>query len=161
MRRWEALVLFDDEIREAATKLIAFGPAWVERLGEAFFALSEDRKYLPNIVARLTEEAERLAKETERAAALAWVATFNTTADGIEVSEEALAILIEALANGYQLAKESDGAISATRSSATSFLRSNADILRFGKFFLVKTTSKPGDADNPDLTASEPEQEDV
>jgi hypothetical protein len=156
MRRWEALVLFDDEIREAATKLIPFGPAWVEKLGEAFLALNEDRKYLPNIVARLTEEAERVAKETEHAAALAWVATFTTTADGNETSEEALAILIEALANGYQLAKDSDGAICATRSSATSFLRSNADIVRFGKFFLVRTASKPGETDSPDLTASEP-----
>jgi hypothetical protein len=48
MRRWEALVLFDDEIREAATKLVPFGAVWVDRLGEAFFALNEDRKYLPS-----------------------------------------------------------------------------------------------------------------
>jgi hypothetical protein len=141
MTRWEALVRFDDEIREAAGKLVPFGSEWVDKLGEAFFTLNEDRTYLPNIVARLTEEAEWLAKEAKRAAALAWVATFSTTTDGEETSEEALAILIEAQAIGYQLAKDSDGTIRVTRNSSTSFLRSNADIVRFGKFFLGSTSS--------------------
>jgi histidinol-phosphate/aromatic aminotransferase/cobyric acid decarboxylase-like protein len=135
MTRWEALVRFDDEIREAAMKLIPFGWEWVEQLGEAFFALNEDRKYLANIVARLTEEAERLAVQAKHAAALAWVATFTTTADGEETSEEALAILIEAQAIGYQLAEDCDGTIRITRNTSTSFLRSNTDIVRFGTFF--------------------------
>ncbi len=128
MTRWEALVRFDDEIREAATKLMPFGSEWVDKLGEAFFALNEDRKYLPNIVARLMEEAKH-------AAALAWFATFSMTADGEKTSEEALAILIEAQAIGYQLARDRDGAIRITRNTSTSFLRSNADIVRFGTFF--------------------------
>jgi hypothetical protein len=81
MTRWEALVLFDDEIREAAAKLFPFGSVWVDRLGEAFFALNEERKYLPNIVARLKEEAERLAQEAEHAAVLGWIATLSVTAD--------------------------------------------------------------------------------
>jgi hypothetical protein len=140
MTRWEALVRFDDEIREAAAKLIPFGSEWVDKLGEAFFALNEDRKYLPNILARLTEEAERLAEEAAHAAVLTWVATFSTTADVDETSEEALAILIEARANGYQLAKDHDGTIRITRNTSTSFVRSNADIVRFGKFFLKTAT---------------------
>jgi hypothetical protein len=135
MTRWEALVRFDDEIREAAVKLIPFGSEWVDKLGEAFFALNEDRKYLPNMIARLTEEAERLREETKHAAALAWVATFSTTAAGEETSEDALAILIEAQAIGYQLAKDPDGTIRITRNTSTSFLRSNDDIVRFGTFF--------------------------
>ncbi|MEH2486452.1 hypothetical protein [Bradyrhizobium sp. AZCC 2230] len=69
MTRWEALVRYDDEIREAAAKLIQFGSHSVAKLGEAFFALDEDRKYLPNIVARLTEEAALEALEAERAEA--------------------------------------------------------------------------------------------
>lgn len=72
MTRWDALVQFDDEIREAATQLLPFGSSCVERLGDAFFALNEDRKYLANIFARLTEEAERPTVEAERAAAHAW-----------------------------------------------------------------------------------------
>jgi len=48
MTRLEALVRFDEELREAAEKLLPFGPEWVDKLGEAFFALNEDRKYLPN-----------------------------------------------------------------------------------------------------------------
>jgi hypothetical protein len=135
MTRWEALVRFDDEIRNAAAKLIPFGPQWVDKLGEAFFALNEDRKYLPNIVAGLTDEAEWLAQMAAHAAAQAWVATFARTADGDETSEEALAILIEAQALGYQLAKDPDGTIRISRSTSTSYLRSNEEIVRFGKFF--------------------------
>ena len=44
MTRWEALVRFDDEIGQAAMKLLPFSSAWVDKLGEAFFALNEDRK---------------------------------------------------------------------------------------------------------------------
>ncbi len=31
MTRWEALVRFDEEIRQAAMKLMPFGPAWVDK----------------------------------------------------------------------------------------------------------------------------------
>ena len=148
MTRWEALIRFDDEIREAAAKLIPFGSEWVDKLGEAFFALNEDRKYLPNIVARLTDEAERLAEEAAHAALLTWVATFSTIADGEETSEEALAILIEAQANGYQLAKDRDGTISITRGSSISYVRSNAEVVRFGKFFLKTASKLAGETDN-------------
>ncbi|MGY4437019.1 hypothetical protein ACVWWO_009496 [Bradyrhizobium sp. F1.13.1] len=65
MTRWEALVRFDDEIRDAATKLMPFGSFWVDRLGQAFFALNEDRAYLANIVSRLVEEAAFEAREAE------------------------------------------------------------------------------------------------
>ena len=129
MTRWEALVRYDDEIREAATKLMPFGSTWVDKLGEAFLALNEDRKYLPNIVARLTEEAER-------AVVAHWLATFARTADGETTSEEALAVLADLQAMGYRLARADDGTIEASRSSATSYLRSNADILRLGKILL-------------------------
>jgi hypothetical protein len=58
MTRWEALIRYDDEIRAAAEALFPYGTASVDKLGEAFFALNEDRRYLPNIVAQLTKEAE-------------------------------------------------------------------------------------------------------
>jgi len=129
MTRWEALVRYDDEIREAATKLMPFGSIWVDKLGEAFLALNEDRKYLPNIVVRLTEEAEQ-------AVVAQWRATFSRTADGETTSEEALTVLAELQAKGYDLTRAEDGTIAASRDSGTSFLRSNADILRLGKILL-------------------------
>ena len=133
MTRWEALVKFDDEIREAASKLIPFGAEWVDQLGEAFIALNEDRKYLPNIVARLTEEAKRTVF-------LNWLAPFSETADGERTSEEALAVLVDAQGKGFDLSKNGDGAIVIKRNTSTSFLRSNADILRFRKMLDRSTT---------------------
>jgi hypothetical protein len=128
MTRWEALVRYDPEVREAALQLMPFGSTWVDRLGEAFAALNEDRKYLPNIVTELVKEAEHLEM-------LAWLQRFAKTEDGESTSKEALAILIEAKAAGYQLTKEQDGTIKASRDGlGTSSLRSNADILRFSQF---------------------------
>jgi hypothetical protein len=110
-------------------------------MGEAFFALNEDRKYLPNIVARLTEEAELvvqyLAEQAKRAAALQWTEAISNTADGKPVSEGALAILIELRARGYETTKDaSDGAIRVSQNSSTSFLRSDSDIIRLGSILL-------------------------
>lgn len=146
MTRWEALVSFDDEIRDAAAKLIPFGSVWVDKMGEAFFALNEDRTYLPNIVARLTEEAEfvarYLAHEAERAAAQQWLDTISPTADGKPISEGALAILVELRARGYAISKDAtDQAIRITRNSATSFLRSDGDIMRLGSILLQRPRS--------------------
>jgi hypothetical protein len=136
MTRWEALVRFDDEIREAAAKLIPFGPLWVARLGEAFLALHEDRRYLPNIVARLTEEAAVAALEAERAEAIQWLETFSTIR-GERTSKEALAVLIELRARGYLLEKDQSGSIAATIAGrGTSFVFSNEDILRLGSIAL-------------------------
>lgn len=137
MNRWEALVRYDDEIREAAATLIPFGSHWVAKLGEAFFALGENRKYLPNIVARLTEEATLEAQEAERAEALQWLWTVRTTKEDGEISKEALAVLIELCARGFQIGKEDDGSIRITRSDrGSSFAYSNPDIMRLGKILL-------------------------
>jgi hypothetical protein len=57
--RWNALLRYDDEIRGAAEKLRPFGDLWVDQLAKAYFDLNEDRRYLPNIVARLMEEAKQ------------------------------------------------------------------------------------------------------
>ena len=43
------MLRFDDEIRAAAEKLRPFGDTWVAKLGQAYFALNEDRKYLAKI----------------------------------------------------------------------------------------------------------------
>src|SRR4051812_46733609 len=99
MTRWEALVRFDDEIREAAAKLIPYGAAWVDKMGEAFLALDEDRKYLPNIVASLTEEAAFVARcealEAERADAAQWAEAVSKLPGGEKITKDALAVLIE------------------------------------------------------------------
>jgi hypothetical protein len=134
MTRWEALVRLDPEIREAATVLIRFGSAWVDKLGEAFFALKEDRSYLPNIVAGLVREAEHEAAVAEREAASAWLRAFERTKEGEVTSEPALAVLLKAQSKGWQVTKDQTGIIAATQHTGTSYLWSNADIIRFGTF---------------------------
>ena len=143
MTRWEALVQFDDEIREAAARLLPFGSVWVDKLGDAFFALHEDRRYLPNIVARLTAEAELAAREAalaaqeaERVAALKWLAAVSETASGEKTSKPALAVLIELRARGFQVAKDGAGAITVEGSGGTLFAYSNSDILRLGEIWI-------------------------
>ncbi|WP_316204977.1 MULTISPECIES: hypothetical protein [unclassified Bradyrhizobium] len=59
IKRWQALVKYDDEVAAAARSLQHFGDKWVDKLGEEFFALNEDRKYLRPIASRLLEEAQR------------------------------------------------------------------------------------------------------
>ncbi|UGY05243.1 hypothetical protein [Bradyrhizobium quebecense] len=136
MTRWEALVRFDDEIRSAVRQLIPFGSPWVEELREAFFALNEDRSYLPNIVNRLIEEATIETLEAERTAAIQWTAAISKMPNGEVTSKEGMAVFIELRARGYQFAREgSDIAISRS-GRGTSFVRSNAEIMRLGRILL-------------------------
>ena len=83
------MVRYDDEIRAAAERLFPFGGVWVDKLGEAFFALNEDRKCLPNIV-------EQLTKEAEHDAVVSWLSKVSRTADGEITSKEAIAVLLDA-----------------------------------------------------------------
>ncbi|WP_035965808.1 hypothetical protein [Bradyrhizobium sp. YR681] len=144
MTRWEALVRFDDEISEAAAKLLPFGLVWIDRMGEAFFALNEDRKYLSNIVAGLVEEATLVARyealqalEAERAEATQWAKAISRFPDGEEVSKDALAILIELRARGFLISNDRDGTVRvAMDGRGTSYVRSNADVVRLGQIFI-------------------------
>lgn len=122
----EALVRFDDEIRDAATKLTPFGSSWVDKLGQAFFALNEDRAYLPNIVRRLVEEAMLEAHEAERGAALEWLNTITRLPDGHEISKDGLAALIELRARGYQINRQSSDIAISRAGKGTSYVRSKA-----------------------------------
>ena len=125
--KWEALVKYDDEIRAAAEKLLPFGAEWVNRLGDAFFALNEDRSYLANIVERLRSEATH---EAERR----WKRQFSRTAEGEYFTQESLAVLLELRERGYVVDVQNNGAIKATNTKgSSSFLYSNADIQRFGE----------------------------
>ena len=126
--RWNALLRYDDEIRAAAEKLRPFGDSWVNKLGQAYFALYEDRQYLPNIVSRLIEEAERDEAQC-------WTIPFRQTADGNRCTEESLSILRAAEAQGYTLGVEKDKTFTVTKSGkGTTYLRSNSDIQRFWQF---------------------------
>jgi hypothetical protein len=136
MTRWEALVRFDDEIREAALKLMPFGPTWVDRLGEAFFALAEDRKYLPNIVNRLMEEAALEAQEADRAAALQWLREIAQLPNGDQISNESIVVLVELRARGFQIVRQSSDLTISLSGRGTSYARSNDDILRLGGILL-------------------------
>ena len=99
--RWDALIRYDGEICDAADQLRPYGDNWVTRLGQAFFALNEDRNYLSNIVTRLIEEAER-----DKASR--WASPFRQTADGNPCTDEFFKILREAQKRGYVLGVEKD-----------------------------------------------------
>ena len=138
MTRWEALVRYDDEIREAATRLMPFGAIWVERFGEAFFALNEDRKYVPNIIERLTKEAEQEVELARRQRAIEWLDNFSTTKEGEATSPEALSVLLEAQLTGFQVSKSDSGIFEVSKNTGTTYLWSNSDIARFGKMVLKR-----------------------
>jgi hypothetical protein len=143
MDRWEALVRYAPEISEAATKLLPFGPIWIARLGAAFFALNEDRSYPPNIVSELQKEAAFVVIEAERLATREFLQAFSKTQDGQNTTEEAIDILIQVREAGGRFEKETDGTIAAHLDRrGTSFLRSSAEIVRFGRFALKELASK-------------------
>ncbi len=127
--RWSALVKYDEEIRLAAQKLQPFGEQWVKELGKAYFALNEDRKYLPKIVERLLSEIE----EERRAR---WANRFRITYESEVYSDASLEILREAEQRGFTLVVDETGTIGATIGKRTSYLRSNSDIQRFAKYEL-------------------------
>lgn len=55
--RWNALVEYDPELKEAAARLAVYGQAYVDKLATDFLTLN-DRSYLPTIVAK----TQKLAK---------------------------------------------------------------------------------------------------
>ena len=135
--KWNALVRYDAEISAAAGHLFAYGQEWVEQMGHDFFALQEDRKYLPSIISKLKDEAEELTSIIQRAKLAAlrqrWAARFHILFDGNACDEKSLDVLRNAEINGYVLTVEDNRAIAATKNSGTSYLRSNFDIQRFGR----------------------------
>jgi hypothetical protein len=137
--RWNALVKYDEEIRAAAEKLRPFGDFWVTELGKAYLALSEDRKYLPNIVSRLVEEAERDKAQN-------WMKPFRQTADGTLCTEKSLNILREAMAQGYVFGVDQNKAFTVTKDGSKSFLYSNSDIEGFGRTSKILPRSTKGGA---------------
>jgi hypothetical protein len=110
---------------------------WVDRLGQAFFALNEDRSYLPNIVSELQKEAAAFLLAAEHLAAHEFFRAFSRTQDGQNTTEEAMDILMKVRAAGGRFEKQADGTIATlVPGLGTSFLRSSADIVRFGSFAL-------------------------
>jgi hypothetical protein len=121
--RWNALVIYDDDIRAAVEKLRPYGERWVSRLGRDFFSLNEDKGRLPTIVDHLLQEAER-----EK-----WKVRFRQTADGHPCTDDALNILRSAEAEGYTLGIEQNGTFTASK-AGTIYMRSNSDIQRLGRY---------------------------
>ena len=105
-----------------------------------FFALDEDRKYLPNLVSTLKQEAElevvRLEKLIEEIAAWHWAERFRVLHDQKYCTPLSLKILRRAEKTGYTLTVEKDRTIAATKSGeGTSYLRSNFEIEHWGRVF--------------------------
>jgi hypothetical protein len=138
VEKWNALVKYDPEIAPLAEQLRPFGDRWVWILGRDYFALEEDRSYLPHMLARLmdeaqtekAEEAEREAKRTKEEES----SRFRQLYDGQLCDETSSVILSEAQRLGYVLDVESSRTIAASLPGrGTSFLRSNSDIKDFGQ----------------------------
>jgi hypothetical protein len=128
--RWQALSRYDPEIRAAVEELRPFGVAWVDKLGRDFLALNEDKSYLPKIIEKLKEEAQQ-APQFDRQE---WYGQFRWTAHRELCSEESLRVLHNAKVSGYALSTQPDGTFVLKKGTSATSLRTNADILRFGKF---------------------------
>jgi hypothetical protein len=136
--KWGALVKYDAEISEAAEQLRPYGEAWINKLGHAYFALEEDRSYLPNIVRRLLDEAkdeeERKRVKVELEANQRWARAFPQTPNGEPCTEVSRNILRQAETLGYVVSIDGR-AIAVTKAGrGTSYLYSNEDIQRFGRY---------------------------
>jgi hypothetical protein len=123
--RWHALVRYDADVAAAADRLRPFGEKWLEELGRSYFALNEDKQYLPTIVGRLSEEAA-----AERAAT--WVAKYQRVFNGA-LSTSSLDILREAEKAGYRVEVEGN-AIAISKDTGRSFLYSEEDVQRHRRF---------------------------
>jgi hypothetical protein len=133
--RWQALVSYDNEISAAVEKLRPFGDSWVDKLGSAFFALKEDRRYLANIVQTLIDEAKQEEAVRKQQEALSFPTRFRHTAEREICTEDSLKVLREAEARGCTLAVEPNKSFSLTKNGAKTFLYSNADIEGLGQIW--------------------------
>jgi hypothetical protein len=133
--KWDALVKFDPEISAAAEQLRPYGNVWIDRLGQAYFALEENRAYLPNIVDRLRHEAQEDARaQTEREEAHRW-AVFSQLATGEPCTDASLSVLRQAEGRGYVISIDDRKVISASKLGiGTSYFYSNSDIEQFGRY---------------------------
>jgi hypothetical protein len=98
----------------------------VDDHGRAFITLGEDRRYLPNVVSHLIEEADARAQSE-------WDSHFGRAADGRPCTDAALSVLHAAQARGYALGVTSDKAFVLTKDGDSTYLRSNSEIERFGR----------------------------
>jgi hypothetical protein len=122
---WHALVRYDAEVVAAADQLRPFGEKWVEELGRSYFALNEDKRYLPNIIARLLEDAA-----AERAANFG--ADLRRAMNG-RLSASSLEILREAQNAGYRLEVEGRTIALCHQNTMRSFLYDEEDVQSFGR----------------------------
>jgi hypothetical protein len=148
--RWAALVEYDNDIRMAAEELRPFGESWVNEFGQAYVALNEDRRYIPNIVRRLKEKAEQEKIDNLQEQ---WEKRFRYTACGELCTSESLSLLREAERQGYILGVEKDGTFTLTKNGGTTLVRSNADIQQlFGLSAKSKKQESP-ECDLPPLAS--------
>ena len=63
--KWQALERYDPEIATIANKLRVLGDKWVDEFARAYLA-PNDKKYLPNIVQKIIDDARLEAKELEQ-----------------------------------------------------------------------------------------------
>ena len=128
-KKWSALVEYDSDVKMAVDELRPYGQKWVSQLARDFFALQEDKQYLPRIIAKLENAASAEAEDRK-------ARRFHRLFRGEACNEVSLEILHKAEAQGYSLmVDEVDYTIVASKDGrGTTYLRSNYDIQRFGNF---------------------------
>jgi hypothetical protein len=127
--RWHALVRYDAEVVAAAEQLRPLGEKWVEELGRSYFALNEDKRYLPSIVGRLLEDAA-----AERVASFG--ADLQQAMNGT-LSSSSIDILRQAEKAGYRL-EVYGRSIAVCQNTLRSFLYDEADVQSFGRRLRVR-----------------------
>jgi len=147
--RWNALARFDNEVRAAVEQLRPFGESLVNELAQAYFALNEDKQYLPKIVHALIEEAER--KEAQR-----WADRFRITSNGEAGAEASQTILHEPEVRGWALGVERSGTFTATTRDITSHLHLSSDIEGFDRIAGIVPHSPEASCANDLVSFREP-----
>src|SRR6266542_6511442 len=66
--KWDALIKYDDDLREAAETIRPMGDKWVDELARAYLILN-DKRYLPNIVTKIGAAARAESAPKSRAIA--------------------------------------------------------------------------------------------
>lgn len=133
--KWNALVQFDSEIRTVVDRLRPFGGRWIDEFEKAYFALEENRKYLPDILERLLTLAQT---EQNRETAKLWAEKFAKTACGETTSKDSIIALQRLVESGFKVEIEENFTFVASKNGVKSFMRSNNDIVRTAASLLRK-----------------------
>lgn len=101
--KWDALLQYDDDLREAAETIRPMGDKWVDELARAYLILN-DKRYLPNIVTKIGAAARAELERAPKSRAIA-----NLVAAAREELERVPKLLKEGIYKGRKWRTYSNG----------------------------------------------------